>query len=426
MRHGFISIVGLLVLFFVSQFAHAEIDKVLVIVNNDVITQSEFDNRLFEAKQEMSRTGQKAPQEELSKQVMENMIMNQLQLTEARRRGINVSDEEVNLVIRGIVEKQGGTVSQLREFLSSQGVSYASYKRNIKESRIKAKLAQQFTSSRVVIADYEIDSFLATQGIKANEKEYLLAHILLKNTDGENIVDPEELKQKAQQVQQELQEGTSFKQAVDSYSDADDGEDGLLGWKKVDQLPKVFSEAVTTMEVGDISDVLESENGLHILQLVNKRSVGKQNTIMQSNVRHILVSAPDKVSQEQAIRKLEKVRDRILAGEDFSKLASAISDDSVSAAKGGELGWLSPGETVPNFEKTFQQLKLMELSEPVASRYGVHLIQVLERREHDISDQANRSRAEQVLRAEQSQVQFEQWVRRLRDQAYVEYVNYAQ
>ena len=401
---------------FVSNPVSADfMDRVLVIVNEDVITQSEFDHRLATIQGEIERkggAGEDVPAD-LSKQLLDGMVSDRLQIQEAERRGIKIGDEELNAAIERFAAQQNISSQQLAQRVVSQGQSYSRFRESVRESLTISRLTDYYASVRVVVPDYEIDGFIAQNKLEGNGAEYEIAHILIK--------DPVNSKDKAQEVVDGLRNGMSFQQAVLNYSEATDAQDGgLIGWRTLEQLPEVFANAIKNVQVGSTTDVLESANGLHILKLLNMK--GDRQEILQNNVRHILISSKTAIAQSQAAKKLFDIRQRILNGEDFEQLARIYSDDSVSAANGGELGWVSPGEMVPSFEKTFQQLPLGEISQPISTQFGMHILEVLDRRQKNITDQMIRGRADNILRRQRAEREFEQWVRELKEEAYIEYV----
>ncbi|MEM7357686.1 MAG: peptidylprolyl isomerase [Pseudomonadota bacterium] len=389
-------------------------DRVLVIVNEDVITQSEFDHRMTTLVGEVTRSGGGELPPDINKQLLDGMVSDKLQLQEADRRGIAINDEELQRALVRFASQQNLTPQQLISSVEAQGQSFRLFSESVRESLTISRLTEYYAQARVVVPDYEIDGFIAQNDLDNASAEYQIAHILIKN--------PALNRALAQQVVNELRGGLSFQQAVLTYSEATDAQEGgLMGWRTADKLPEVFVDAIKTVPVGGVTDVLESANGLHILKLLDMK--GDREEIVQSNVRHILIASTTQVAQAQAAKKLFNIRQRILEGEDFEALARIFSDDSVSAAKGGDLGWVSPGEMVPNFEKTYDQLPIGEISQPISTQYGMHILQVLDRREKNITDQMIRARADNILRRQRAEREFQQWVRELKEQAYIEYVS---
>lgn len=400
---------------FISLQALAYSDKVLVIVDEDVITQSELDARLRVILSEPDIQKQPGFQEALPGQVLESLINDRLQLQEAERRGLVVTDEEVEAAINRMAQQQSMSLAQFKQTLLQNGETFASVKYNIKDLLTISKLKEYYTYARVEVPDYEVDGFIEQNKLAVNDTEYQLAHILIK--------DPEQNLEIANDIVMNVRSGeTSFQRAALNYSEAVDAQDGgVIGWRRLDQLPEIFANTIKKMSVGDISDVLTSANGLHILKLMDVK--GTITEIEQHNVIHILFSATTDVAKSQAKKRALKVRQEIIEGADFNDMARVHSDDSVSAANGGELGWVNPGQMVPPFEAAYKVLNLGDVSQPVESRFGIHLIKVLDIRKQNITEQVLRSRAANLLRQQRGQREYQQWVRELREQAYVHYVD---
>ena len=388
-------------------------DRVLVIVNEDVITQSEFDHRMVTIRGELKRSGTTELPAGLSKQLLDGMVADRLQLQEAENRGLTVNDSELQAAMERFASQQSLTIPQLVQTIEQQGQSFMRFRESVRQSLILSRLTDYYARARVVVPDYEIDGYIAQNKLDDAGAEYLIAHILLK--------DPEKNQQLAEKIQEEIVAGLNFQQAVLSYSEATDAQDGgLLGWRNLAQLPEVFATAIKSVQVGGVTEVLQSSNGLHILKLLDMK--GDREEIVQSQVRHILISSTTEVAKSQAAKKLFDIRQRVLQGEDFSDLARIYSDDSVSAANGGDLGWVSPGEMVPAFEAAYERLPIGEISQPTATNYGMHIMQVVDRREKNITDQMIRARADNILRRQRADREYQQWIRELKEQAYIEYV----
>ncbi len=404
-----------MVLLLATEFASASyMDRVLVIVNEDIITKSEFDYRMVTVLAELNlKEGQEAP-EELSKQVLDSMIADRLQIQEAKLRGIEVSDRELEASLKRFAAQQKLSVDQLIRVIETQGQSYSRFSDSVRESLVISRLTDYYARVRVVVPDYEIDGFIAQNKLGSGGEEYQIAHIM--------INDPDQNADLAESVLTEIRSGLSFQQAATKYSEAADSQDGgLIGWRSLAQLPEVFADAIKDTSVGEVTDVLISPNGLHILKLLDLK--GNREEVLQTRVRHILIGSKTKVAQAQASKKMYVLRKRIIDGEGFSQLARIYSDDSVSAATGGDLGWVSPGDMVAPFETAFQQLAIGEVSSPVASQYGIHLIEVLDRREKNITAQVIRTKADNILRRQRTDREFQQWIRELKEQAYIVYVS---
>jgi len=387
-------------------------DRVLAIVNEDVITQSEFDYRISSVLKEFQANSRPIPAG-LPKQLLDTMITDRVQIQEANRRGITISDQDVEVTMQRFAGQQNASLDQLKGQLEAEGQPYKMFKESVRDSLTISRFTEYYARSRVVVPSYEIDGFIVANKLDQDTSEYNIAHILIK--------DPSNNEALAQKVRDEISAGLSFRQAALTYSEATDAQEGgVIGWRSAEQLPDLYKSALTQLQVGDVTPVLRSENGLHILKLLELK--GDRKEIFQSDVSHILISAESNIAKKQAAKQIYRIRQRVLDGESFSDLARIFSDDSVSAANGGSLGWVSPGEMVPPFEEAFQKLPLNEMSLPIDTQYGVHLILVNDRRKKNITDQLIRARAEDTLRRQRADREYQQWVRELMEGAYVEYV----
>jgi len=411
----FVSVLVMVLVFVSALFsnkAEALNDRVLAIVNEDVITQSEFDYRIVTVLQELQANSRPVPNN-LSKQLLDTMISDRVQVQEANRRGIKISDQDVEATMERFAGQQNSSLAQLKVQLEGDGQPFRMFKESVRDSLTISRFTEYYARSRVVVPDYEIDGFIIQNNLDQDTSEYHIAHILIKG--------PSENLELAQKVRAEIDDGLSFQQAVLNYSEAADAQEGgVIGWRTADQLPELYVDAIRDIQEGDVTPVLKSENGLHILKLLELK--GDRTEILQNDVSHILISAESKVAKKQAAKKLYKIRQRVLDGENFNDLARIFSDDSVSAANGGSLGWVSPGEMVPEFEEAFKKLALQELSQPVETQFGVHMIVVNDRRKKNVTEQLIRSRADNILRRQRADREYQQWIRELMEGAYVEYV----
>jgi peptidyl-prolyl cis-trans isomerase SurA len=395
-----------------AQQKFAFMDRVLVIVNEDVITQSEFDYRLATVMRELDKT--KPVPADLHKQLLDGMVSDRLQVQEANRRGIEIGDQELAQAIERFAGQQNITTAQLKVTLEAQGEAFDKFSESVRDSLTISRFTDYYARTRVVVPDYEIKTFMDTNNLNDDNSEYNVAHILIKNPDVNADL--------AQQVVDEIQGGLSFEQAVLTYSEAADAQaGGVIGWRTSDQLPEVFLAAVKDLEAGQVSRVVTSPNGLHILKLLDRK--GDKTEIIQTQVSHILIKAESNVAKSQASKRLLDLRQRILDGERFDDLARIYSDDTGSAATGGSLGWVSPGEMVQPFEEAFQKIALNQVSQPVDTQFGMHILMVEDRRKKNVTEQIARGRAENILRRQRADREFGQWVRELLEGAYVEHVS---
>lgn len=341
----------------------------------------------------------------------------------AAERGIRVNDAEVDAAIEEIARSNGGNVVQLRERLAETGLDYGDFRSNLVTQLTIRNLVDREITRTIQVSDAEIDQYLEsdTAAVDSATLEFDLSHILLALTGDESEAEVAAMVVRAQEIRAEIEAGLEFETAAARFSDSPDGvEGGKLGWRSEDQLPGLFVDALKRTTSGDITEVLRSPRGVHILKL-NSRRGGTSNVITQYRVRHILL-IPNVLSKEPEVRaRLERLRSRILAGEEFEQIARLHSEDIGTRPKGGEMDWISPGDTVLEFEQAIESLKPGEVSLPVQTRYGIHLIEVLESREVDVGDQQRRSEAARRLRARKIDERYEQWVNELRDQAFIEF-----
>ncbi len=410
-------------MFWLSLAQSRQIDRIVAIVNNDVITDSEFQKQLIRVRQELrARKAQTPPERTLNRQVLERMVTDRIQLQVAERLSVKVPENTINDALQELAGRNNLTLPQLQNALARDGIPYDDFRENIKTQLIIQRLVDREVVSRVAVTDEEIEGFLANQRGQPDEvKEYDISHILVRVPEAAAPQAIAELKAKAQRALDKIRDGMEFEQAAINYSQAQNALDGGgLGWRQAGQLPVLFLGAVRKMQPGQVTDVLHSPNGFHILKL-NKARGGTAGVVRQTRARHILIKNDEFLSPTEATQRVIRIREQLVAGEDFAELAEANSDDPVSSVNGGDLGWLNPGETVEGFEAVMHRLKIGEISRPVATPFGVHLIQVLERREQQLDDAAGRNNALIQIRARKSDERYEQWLRRLRDESYVEF-----
>lgn len=399
------------------------LDRIVAVVNDEVITRNELEARKGLVLNQLKRQGTPLPAPDvLEKQLLERLISERAQLHFAKENGIRVDDAFVERTVARIAEDNKLTQAQLREVLAKDGIPYAKYREDIRNEIILSRLREREVDSRIVVSDAEIDHYLATSEAQAGRQDdYRLAHILVLVPEQAS---PEQIAAKqgrADEALRQIRGGADFAQVAAGYSDAGDAlKGGELGWRPAGRIPSVFAEAVQTLQPGESSKVLKSANGFHIVKLLDKRSKGGQTLVDQTRVRHILLRVGETVSEAEAKGKLERLRSRIVGGEDFAELAKLNSEDP-SSVKGGEVGWVSPGDTVPEFERAMNALKLNEVSEVVRTPFGWHLIQPLERRRQDVTEMKSREAARAAVRARKAEEGFEDWLRQVRDRAFVEY-----
>ena len=396
----------------VSPAKAAFMDRVLVIVNEDVITQAEFDYRLQSVVADFQSKQQPVPAD-LPKQLLDGMISDRLQVQEAENRGISIDEQELQSALELFASQRELTVEQLRASIEASNQPFEMFEASVRDSIIIQRFTEFYAQRRVVVPKYEIDTEMKVNNLDQDTTEYQIAQIMIK--------DPEANLELARKVKEEIEQGLSFQQAVLTYSESTNAQEGgILGWRTAQKLPDTFSDAVVNMQVGEVSPIITGDSALHILKLLDRK--GDVTEIIQSKVRHILINAETQVARSQASKKLINVRQRIIDGESFEDLARIFSDDSVSAALGGSLDWVSPGQMVKPFEETFEKLPLGEISQPVETQFGVHIMVVEDRRKKNVTEQVKRNRVENFLRRKRAEREYTQWVSELREGAYIERV----
>jgi peptidyl-prolyl cis-trans isomerase SurA len=403
--------------------APIEIDRIVAVVNNAVITEHELNSKVKQALVQLA--GQKTaqpPRRLLEKQLLERMITEKALMQVAEDLNIRSDGVMLDRAMARIAQNNKLTPEAFRKALEAEGNDFEAFREQIRTEMTISRLKEREVDNRLVITDAEIDNFLATAAQATNQQdEFKLAHILVLSPEGASPEKLAELKAKAEKALAELQAGADFVQVSASYSDTQNAvQGGLLGWRNENQLPSLYSAALRDMKAGELSPVLKSGNGFHILKLLDKRGKDVQTVIKQTHARHILVKTNEVVNDSDAKNRLLMLKERIENGAKFEELAKLHSDD-LSASRGGDLNWLNPGDTVPEFERMMDSLQPKEVSAPVQSPFGWHLIQVLERRDQDVTEERKRIDARRVIRERKSEEAFEDWVRQARDRAYVEY-----
>lgn len=399
------------------------LDRVVVVVNDEVVTQLELANEVKLAVRQLNLRGTPLPQRAaLERQVLERMITSRILVQNARRTGIRVTDGQLNKAIDRMAAENKLSREQFREAMEAEGIDVSRFRERIRAQIMIARLKEREVDNKVTITEAEIDSYLRNQATSGSkDDEYSVAHILILVPEGAS---PDEIRidrDVAEDALRQLKNGADFGQVAASVSDAADAlEGGRLGWLTAAQLPELFVDAVSGMGVGDVSKALRSANGFHIVKLIDKRGNTAKLIVQQTRAQHILIRLNEVVSEQDANQRLSELKDRIEIGDaDFGDLARQHSDDG-SAAKGGDLGWLSPGETVTEFERAMNALQPGDVSDPVRTPFGLHLIKVLERRDEDLSEERQRVMARQTIRLRKADSAAQEWERQQRDKAYVD------
>lgn len=399
------------------------LDRIVAVVNNEVITRADLDERYRYTSLQLKQQGTPPPpREALEKQILDRMITDHVQLQLAKETGLRVDDSELDRAIQRIARENKLTPEQLRAALEKDSVPFPRFREDIRNEIILTRLRQREVDSRIAVSEGEVESFInAQQGVAGLGEQYNLSHILV--TVPENA-SPEQIqarRARAEQALQQLRTGADFRQVAAAFSDAPDAlQGGAMGWRDGTRLPALFVDSLKSLQSGGVSPPLRSANGFHILKLNERRSSSAPVIVRQTHARHILIKTNELVPQAEARRRIDALKERLDNKADFAQLARLHSEDA-SGSKGGDLGWLSPGDTVPEFESAMNALTPDEISAPVQSPFGWHLIQVLERRDEDMSRDRQRLAAQSALRARKSDESYQEWVRQLRDRAYIEY-----
>ncbi len=401
-------------------------DRIVAVVNNEVITQRGLDERVNVVIRQLQRNGTRVPSRDvMERQVLERMITDQAQLQFARESGVRVEDAAIDAAIARIAENNKLSVEEFRAALTRDGIPYDRFREDVRAEMLLSRLREREVGHRVQVSESEIDNFLAEHqggGDEANV-EFHLSHILVRVPEQASAAQVEQRVRRAQEALKRARAGEDFAQLAVTYSDAQDGlKGGDMGWRGPDKLPELFVRAVAKVRPGEVSDIVRSPAGFHILKVHQRRGGDRTESVSveQTHARHILVRTNELVSETEARRKLGVLRERIVQGASFEELARLNSDDA-TAARGGDLGWVLQGDTVPEFQRAMNALQPGEISEPIKSPFGYHLIQVVERRMADVSGDRRRLEARRILRERKAEEAYQEWVRQLRDRAFVEY-----
>ena len=398
------------------------LDRVAAVVNEGIVLQSELDTQteMIVQRLQESRT-ELPPQNVLRQQVLERLVLQEVQLQRAERIGLKVSDEVLNNALREVAKRNDIPFERLPEALASQGLNYAAYRDSLRKEMTIQMLRERDVRSRIIVTPRELDQFIAKQAAAENQ-EYNVSHILLSLPQAAEPAQIDAVTERANEIVKRARDGEDFAQLAVSYSNGQTALDGgALGWRKGTELPSFIADVVAKLEPGAVSDAVRTPSGYHIVRLNERRGATEQVMVNQVHARHILVRTNELRDDSAVQGKLQELREQILAGEDFAKLASSNSEDIASAAEGGDLGWTAPGTFVPEFERALNALAENEVSQPFRTQYGWHIVQLLGRRVYDNTDEERRKQAFAALRQSKLEEETEIWLRRLRDEAFIEY-----
>lgn len=419
----FLMILGLWVVLFMPMVARAaEVDRIVAIVEDEVILEGELMKRVDAIRQGMLRGGTSMPPDSvLVKQVLDRLITEKVQVAMAERGGLKIDDETLRQAVLGIAERNNMTPEELRESLRAEGIEYHEFLEQIRGEITQQRLRASQVNSQIKISDREVEQWLKKRGTTTDpDSEFLLGHILVSVAQTANAAALDAAKSRAEKILADLRAGQDFRQIAMGASDSSEAlKGGDLGWRKLTAVPTLFAEIVPRMKKGDVEGPIRSPSGFHIIKLLDTRG-SAIDRITKTHVRHILIKPNELITNQDARKKLEAIHDRLKGGDDFGDLARGNSDDKGSAVKGGDLGFVTPGALVPEFENAMNALAINQLSEPVQSQFGWHLIQVLERKESQDSDEVLRKKAQDEIFERRVGEETELWLRKIRDEAYVE------
>ena len=399
-----------------------ELDRIVAVVNNEVITMNDLNERVATVVAQLKKQGTPLPPVDLlRKQLLDRMVLDLVEIQEAKETGIKVDDATLDKTLQRIADENSLSMTEFRRLTEQDGIRWSKFREEIRAEVLKTRLRDREVGGNINVTEAEIDTQLLLESREAStDQEFRLAHILVLVPEQATSVQIDARRKRAMQALSELRKGSEFAQISAQFSDAPDAlQGGNLGWRPSGRLPTIFLEALSALKPGETTDILRSANGFHIVKLLDKRGRSDQPTIQQTRARHILIRPKEGVTDEDARQRLARLRERIVGGADFAELAKVHSDDP-SATKGGELGWLSPGDTVPEFERVLNQMRDNEISGPVQSQFGWHLMQVQERRTEGVSEERRRAAARNVIRLRKTDEAVDDWLRQARDRAFVE------
>jgi peptidyl-prolyl cis-trans isomerase SurA len=400
------------------------LDRVAAIVNDGVVLESELDEQMQVIGARLRQQGGELPPEAvLRQQVLERLVLQEIQMQRAKKAGIRIGDENLNSALADVAQRNNMTLAQLPQALEQQGIDYGVYRESIRRELTLQVLRQRDVIQRINVSPRELEQFLEKQKSRPSElNEYNISHILIAVPQAATPQQLDEASRRATDVYERARRGEDFSRLAVANSNSQTAlEGGALGWRKGPEIPTVLADLVGRLKSGEVSEPLRTPSGYHIVRLNDVRGADQQTVVEQTRARHILLKPTEIQDDATVVQRLEAIRARVLKGEDFAGIAKTTSEDPGSAAEGGDLGWSNPGSFVPEFEQVIASLKDEEISRPFRTQFGWHLVQLLGRRQFDNTDELRRQRAFVQLRESKADEETELWLRRLRDEAYVEY-----
>ncbi len=402
------------------------LDRMIAIVDEDVVLESELVRRTNAVIAQIKARGQKVPSLELLRnQVLERLIIESLQLQTAKRVGVRVGDRELTATIERVAKGAKLSLEAFKEKIESEGTPWATFREDLRNEIMVSRVLNGMVQRRIQISEKEIDNLVAQMDKEGESRtQYHLGHIMLALSENATPEEVTKQREQAQKIIDALRKGSSFEEFAIAFSDAQDSlEGGDMGWRSLSQLPTLFAGTVKNMNVRDVSEPLRSGSGLHILFLKEKKGGFEAQVVVQTHVRHILVSPNAITTDDQAYDKITLARERIVKGEKFEDLAKEISDDKSNAAQGGDMSWIDPGVFVKEFSEVMDKLEINELSQPVKTQFGWHLIEVLGRRDKDQTEDRKRERAYQILSNRKFEEESQTWISELKEKSHIKIID---
>ena len=400
-----------------------ELDRIVAVVNSDVIVETELKARVNELRARLKQRRTPIPKQEVfRRQVLEKMIVDLLQVQLAERTGITVEESALDGAIERIAQRNRLSLKQFRDVLRRDGYDYASFREQIRQEMLIARVRRQNVDRRITVSNREIENYLSNETNQGNlSSEYRLAHILIALPDGPSSKQVRAARRKGERALKRIRSGENFGKIAVAVSNGPNAlKGGDLGWRPKNELPRAFQREIEKLRKGDVTPLLRSASGYHLFKLTATRGSDGRIVVNQTRAHHILIRVTDLTDDDDAKRRLSSLRERLVNGAEFAGLAQKHSEDTSSATRGGDLGWLNPGDTVPEFESRMNALSAGEISTPFRTQFGWHIVRVDERRQQDDTSQVQRTRAAEKIRARKIDDEYNSWLRQLRDEAYVE------
>ena len=399
------------------------LDRVVAVINSEVITQSQLDKQIEVAKGQLQASGTPIPDEaQLQKQVLNQMIDQNIELQMAKRFGIDITETELNTTLKGIAKRNNMTLTQLRTAVTSHGVTWTDYRKQIKDQMLINEVLQRAVGSQINITPQEIKNVMDSPDFASrNVSQYHVADILIALPDEPTSQQLQQANQVAQDLIKQLNNGANFKELAAANSNSNTAlSGGDLGWTSPEELPTVFASKVSTMKPGQVAGPIRTGNGLHIIKLLDVKQKNGEHYITETNVRHILIATKSPSDSKAAKAQIEVIRKQIVSGQSsFATMAKKYSQDPISAAKGGNLGWVTPGILVAPFENVMNSLKVDQISQPVKTEYGWHLIEVLGRKKVNDTEKYQQAEVKKMIYQRKFEEQAQSWVERMKDASYI-------